>query len=105
MKRHSPIPAGISVPRKLAIKWVFRLEFDLEVETLSLPTFYRLLNALEEQSKNPMDWRENECQSFVMDLIKDPYSNGWQKLVERYAPTSNGIPPLAYDRHQIIQPK
>lgn len=86
-KNLSPIPLHISTPRRLAIRWVFCIEFDIDPDTIHPTAYSRLLEKLDEEAKNPMEWTEQECQQFVVDLVQSKPETGFQKLVERYAPT------------------
>lgn len=57
----------ISETKKLARKWVYKLEWDLDPEKLLCPEVWDAI--LTEENKNPLKWSEQECEEFLEALI------------------------------------
>lgn len=70
----SPIPTGLPLVRRLAILWVFNIEFNLNPDTMHPDAYKSLLDLLTKQEKNPMYWTIQECDEFLSSIIIPPPS-------------------------------
>lgn len=61
----------MSQARRLAIQWVWKIEFNVDVDDLwmlSPTTINNLIQMLRDDSKDPILWTEQECEDFVMEM-------------------------------------
>jgi hypothetical protein len=61
----------ISETKKLARKWVYKLEWGLDPDKLFCPEAWDAI--LTEDNKNPLYWSEAECEEFLYCLVGLPY--------------------------------
>ena len=57
----------ISETKKLARKWVYKLEWDLNLDDLLCPEAWDSI--LTEDNKNPLYWSDRECEEFLYCLM------------------------------------
>jgi hypothetical protein len=57
----------ISETKKLALKWVYKLEWGLNFDTVVCREIWEKI--LTEDNKNPLYWSEAECEEFIYSLI------------------------------------
>lgn len=91
----------LSPAKELAVRWAFMLEFHIDSNNLHPTPYAALLDLLDQETKNPLNWTEEECEEFLAELSHPPCPPREWGLVAKYLAMTLDKPREVIEYHLI----